>query len=76
MKDNEWLEIICNTDNISSRAKYHSDKSPNVVSLPSLNADLPIISKPVHTLETQYHCMKITKETINFLNPRQTAVDT
>ena len=31
--------------------------------------------KPVHTLETQYHCMQITKNTIAFLNPNQTPTD-
>ena len=30
----------------------------------------------MHTLATQYHCMKIIKRTVNFLNPVQTPIDT
>ena len=41
--------------------------------LPGLNAVIP---KKVHTLATQYHCMKILKRTVNFLNPGQTPIDT
>ena len=44
--------------------------------LPGLNAVLPIIPKTVHTLATQYHCMKIIKGTVNFFNPGQTPIDT
>ena len=29
-----------------------------------------------YTLATQYHCMKMTKGTVNFLNPGQTPIDT
>ena len=70
--------LICSSDSssISSWAKHHSDKNTNFVVPPSLNAILPIISKPVHTLEMQYHCMKIIKQTIDHLNPGQVPVDT
>ena len=44
--------------------------------LPELKAILPIIPKKVHTLATQYHCMKIIKRTVSFLNPGQTSIDT
>ena len=46
-----------------------------MVSAVSLNAILPLINKPVHTLETQVHCMQIIKNTVDFLNPGQTAID-
>ena len=36
---------------------------------------LPIINKEVHRLNTQFHCMKIIKDTINGVNPGQTPVD-
>ena len=29
-----------------------------------------------YTLATQYHCIKIIKGTVNFLNPGQTPIDT
>ena len=37
--------------------------------IPGTNVLLPLIPQPVHTLQTQYHCMNIIKETANFLNP-------
>lgn len=40
-----------------------------------INTILPLIPKPAHTLETQYHCMQISKNTIVFLNPNQTLID-
>ena len=36
---------------------------------------LPLIREKVHTLETQFHCMKIISKTIDFLNPGQTPID-
>ena len=54
LKDQSWLQKIEDIDNTISWSKYHSDNTPNV-SLKGINAVLPIIPKPVHTLSTQYH---------------------
>ena len=59
-KDIEWLQKIANVENIISWSKYHSENSTNT-SLPGINAVLPVIPKPVHTLATQHHCMEIIK---------------
>ena len=42
---------------------------------PGINAIMPMIREPVHTLQMQYHCMQITKTTIEAVNPGQTPVD-
>lgn len=73
-KDIEWLRKIGNIENIISWSKSHSENSANTT-VKGINAILPIIPKPVHTLATQYHCMKIIKQTVNYLNPGQTPVD-
>ena len=36
---------------------------------------MPMINKPVHTLETQYHVMSINRKITNFLNTSQTPLD-
>ena len=56
-------------------AMYHSEKNMSTSSIPGKNVLLPLIPQPVHTLQTQYHCMKIIQRTANFLNPEQTPVD-
>lgn len=33
------------------------------------------IEKKVHTVATQYHCMKITKRTVNLVYPGRTPID-
>lgn len=43
--------------------------------MPGINAIMPMINTPVHTLETQYHIMSINKKTTNFLNESQTPID-
>ena len=58
LKGQSWLQKIADIDDIISWFKYHSDNIPNV-SLKGINAVLPIIPKPVHSLSTQYHCMEI-----------------
>ena len=60
LKDQLWLQKIADIDNIICCSKYHSDNTPNI-SLKGINAVLPIIPKPVHTLSTQYNCMEIIK---------------
>ena len=73
LKEQSWLENISDIDNIKSWSKYHSDNTSNI-SVKGINAVLPIIPKPVHTLPTEYHCREIIKKTINYLNPGQTLV--
>ena len=36
---------------------------------------MPFLRDPVHTLNMQFHCMKINQNTINAVNPGQTPVD-
>ena len=36
---------------------------------------MPLLRDPVHTLNMQFHCMKINQNTINAVNPGQTPVD-
>ena len=40
-----------------------------------INAILPFITNEVYTIETQYHCMTIIKNTIRKVNPSQTPID-
>ena len=74
LKEQSWLENISDIDNIRSWSKYNSDNSSNI-SVKSINAVLPIILKPVHTLSIKYHCIEVIKKTIDYLNPGQTLVD-
>ena len=60
---------------ITPSAKYYSKKNRSIVVIPGTNVLLPLIPQPVHTLQTHYHCMKVIKETVNFLNPEQTHID-
>ena len=41
-----------------------------------INTILPLLRAPVYTIDTQYHCMNIIKNTVKKLNPSQTPVDT
>ena len=40
-----------------------------------MSAILPLIDAPVHTLDTQYHCMEIVEKTTQLLNSSQIFVD-
>ena len=42
---------------------------------PHISAILPSIDAPVHTLDTQYHCMEIVEKTTQLLNSSQIFVD-
>ena len=74
-----WLEEVINAlpKNIivNSWSKHHANKRRVDPSFPGINVILPLIPKTVHTLETQFHCMNITKSTRTFLNPFQTPID-
>ena len=70
-----WLNSLSLQIEYTSWAKHHSEKQDFSVTVPGTNVLLPLIPQPVHTTQTQYHCMKIIKKTSNFLNPTQTPVD-
>ena len=70
------MQTAFTSDCFVTWAKYHADRNLEVMPLPGLNAVLPIIPIKVHTLATQYYCMKIIKRAANFLNPGQTPIDT
>ena len=40
-----------------------------------INAMMPLINEKVSSIKSQYHCMKIIRDTIGFLNPNQIPVD-
>ena len=42
---------------------------------PDISRIFPLIDTPVHTLDTQYHCMEIVEKTTQLLNSRQIFVD-
>ena len=74
----EWLESVKNAlseSTIKPWSKYHSDIGRSSVDIPGKHAILPLVDAPVHTLQTQLHCMKYIKKTVDLLNPGQTAVD-
>ena len=74
----EWLESVKNAlseSTIKPWSKYHSDIGQISVDIPGKHAILPLVNAPVHTLQTQLHCMKYIKKTVDLLNPGQTAVD-
>ena len=76
--EREWLEGVhtaLSSDLCKSWAQHHAAKNRCDSSYTGINAILPIISNEVHKIETQHHCMTITKDTINKLNPGQTPLD-
>lgn len=56
-------------------AQYHAGCKRNIDCTPGINAIMPLLREPVHTLQMQYHCMTITKTTIDAVNHGQTPVD-
>ena len=59
-----------------SWVQHHAPLERNIECTPGINAIMPLLRDPVHTLEMQYHCMEINVNTINALHPGQTPVDT
>ena len=75
-----WLETInddfkLNRIPIDSWSKHHANQRRREPSMKDIHALLPLIPKPVHTLQNQLHCMNLIMRTINYINPSQTAVD-
>ena len=72
-------EVACfktaNTTNAwTAWARYHSQRSHHTRK-PDISAILPLIDAPIHTLDTQCHCMEIVEKTTQLLNPGQICVD-
>ena len=64
-----------NTANVwTAWARYHSQRSHHTRK-PDISAILLLTDAPVHTLDTQYHCMEIAEKTTQLLNPGQICVD-
>ena len=78
MKCDDLLDISnfkMEQDLVNPWSKHHAAQKRSMVDTTGLNPILPLIDKPVHTLETQFHCMTIIKRTVEYLNPGQTAID-
>ena len=75
LEETAWLEKVSPSSVFDSWSKHHSQMNRFSVLVPGVNAILPLIPEPVHTLNMQYHCMKIIMQTVNFLNPGQIPVD-
>ena len=69
-----WLMTVNTTNVWSEWAGYHSQRSRHA-GKPDISVILPIIDAPVHTLDTQYHCMEIVEKTTQLFNPGQIYVD-
>ena len=75
LEETAWLEKVSSSSVFDSWSKHHSQMNHFSVLVPGVIAILPLIPEPVHTLNMQYHCMKIIMQTVNFLNPGQIPVD-
>ena len=72
----QWLQNSNQSDDIwVPWARHHSSKERSKVRPQDISAILPLIDAPVHTLDTQYHCMDIVDKTVKKLNPGQICVD-
>ena len=72
-EEKEWLSSYeVNNDGWSS---YHARKQRNIVKMKDTSSIMPLIREKVHTLDTQYHCMKIIRDTIAEINCQQTPLD-
>ena len=69
-----WLKIANATNVCTAWAWYYSQRSHHKRK-PAISAILSLIDAPVHTLGTQYHCMKIVEKTAQLFNPGQICVD-
>ena len=51
-----WLKTANTTNVWTTWARYHYQRS-HYTRKPDISAILPITDAPVHTLDTQYHCI-------------------
>ena len=74
----EWLESVSNSlifGKADSLSKHHASLKRRDCGISGINAIMPMINKPAHTLGTQYHVMSINRKIRNFLNTSQTPLD-
>ena len=45
-------------------SEYHASHNSKQLDLPGINTILPLLRAPIHTIDTQYHCMNIIKNNI------------
>ena len=68
-----WLKTSNTTNIWTAWVRYHSQRRHHIRK-PDISSILPLIDAPVHTLDTQYHCMEIVEKTAQLLNPDQICV--
>ena len=69
----DWLSLYEIDEHCWS--SFHASKGRKNVKKVDISSIMPLIRDKVHTLDTQYHCMKIIAETIKVINPDQTPID-
>ena len=70
-----WLNGLDLSFTFDSWAGHHSKLLKRSQNCPGINCILPLIPKPVHALDMQYHCMKLIKNTTNYFHLGQTQID-
>ena len=65
-----WLKTANATNFWTAWARYHSQRSHHTRK-PDISAILSLTDAPVHTLDTQHHCMEIVEKITKLLNPGQ-----
>ena len=70
-----WLEGVseANINNCKSWSKFHLNPEEDV--LVGINSLMPLINQKISSLKSQFHCMNIIRDTIEFINPNQVPVD-
>ena len=71
--EREWLDSFKSENDCWS--SFHANKSRSIVKQNDISSIMPLIREKVHTLDTQYHCMKIICDTIEVINDGQTPID-
>ena len=72
--EKEWLSSYRINNNCWS--SFHASKHKfNVKMMNDVSSIMPLIREKVNTLDTQFHCMKIIKNTVSVINEGQTPVD-
>ena len=76
-EETDWLESVStsNIDTCVSWSENYSAKVPSTDLIPGIHSMMPPINKKVASIEAQYHCMTIIKDTIGFINGDQVPVD-
>ena len=69
-----WIKTANATNFWTAQARYHSQRSHHTRKS-DIIAILSLADAPVHTLDTEHHCMEIVEKTKKLLNPGQICVD-